>query len=185
MRSSTRWGRVGARLLLASIRGVGAFPITRCHSSPARTHYYIDGVYLGRPQGAILDLLGSRSRRKSCAARRARCSAKNAVGRHGKPHFESAPPATAPRIRRRRPRRYFKPGVTSAGRTTSLWCPTSLFARAYLSLPSATTVYVDVLDYECGQRRWQAWVQGGTGIPGQLPIKLGSSVGGTEYARPA
>ena len=162
------WGAT----IAASIRGVGLSDNSL--SFEPGVPIYIDGVYLGRPQGAILDLLDL-DRVEVLRGPQGTLFGKNAVG--GTVSLISKAPTGDGRG-------YVDVGLGDFNRRDFRGAydisvvPDKLFARVSFSAKRHDG-YVDVLDYECVNGAGSLG-SGGTGIPGQLPIKLGSSVGGTD-----
>jgi iron complex outermembrane recepter protein len=162
------WGAT----IAASIRGVGLSDNSL--SFEPGVPIYIDGVYLGRPQGAILDLLDL-DRVEVLRGPQGTLFGKNAVG--GTVSLISKAPTGDGRG-------YIDVGLGDFNRRDFRGAydisvvPDKLFARVSFSAKRHDG-YVDVLDYECVNGPGSLG-SGGTGIPGQLPIKLGSSVGGTD-----
>src|SRR5580704_6041421 len=162
------WGAT----IAASIRGVGLSDNSL--SFEPGVPIYIDGVYLGRPQGAILDLLDL-DRVEVLRGPQGTLFGKNAVG--GTVSLISKAPTGDGRgyvdvdlgdYNRRDFRGAYDISVI----------PNQVFARVSFS-SKRHDGYVDVLDYECVNGAGSLG-SGGTGLPGQPPIKLGSSVGGTD-----
>jgi iron complex outermembrane recepter protein len=162
------WGAT----IAASIRGVGLSDNSL--SFEPGVPIYIDGVYLGRPQGAILDLLDL-DRVEVLRGPQGTLFGKNAVG--GTVSLISKAPTGDGRG-------YVDVGLGDLNRRDFRGAydvsvvPDKLFARVSFSAKRHDG-YVDVLDYECVHGAGSLG-SGGTGIPGQLPIKLGSSVGPTD-----
>ena len=159
------WGAT----IAASIRGVGLSDNSL--SFEPGVPIYVDGVYLGRPQGAILDLLDL-DRVEVLRGPQGTLFGKNAVG--GTVSLISKQPtgdghgyvdAEFGDYNRRNFRGSYDVAVV----------PNELFARVSFS-SKRRDGYVDVLDYECVNGPGSLG-SGGTGIPGQPPIKLGSGVG--------
>src|SRR5581483_11805274 len=153
------WGAT----IAASIRGVGLSDNSL--SFEPGVPIYIDGVYLGRPQGAILDLLDL-DRVEVLRGPQGTLFGKNAIGGivsmiskqptgdgHGYAQAEFGSFN----------KRYFR------GSWDISVVPDSLFARVSFS-SKRRDGYVDVLDYECVNGPGSLG-KGGTGIPGvQAPI---------------
>jgi iron complex outermembrane receptor protein len=163
------WGST----IAATIRGVGLSDNSL--SFEPGVPIYIDGVYLGRPQGAILDLLDL-DRVEVLRGPQGTLFGKNAIGGtvsliskqptgdghgYGQVEFGSYN------------KRYFR------GAWDISVVPNTLFMRVSYS-NKRRDGYVDVLDYECVHGPGTLGL-GGPGIPGvQFPIKLGSAVGPTD-----
>jgi iron complex outermembrane receptor protein len=163
------WGST----IAASIRGVGLSDNSL--SFEPGVPIYVDGVYLGRPQGAILDLLDL-DRVEILRGPQGTLFGKNAVG--GTVSLISKKPTGDDHgyidvelgdFNRRNFRGAFDVSVL----------PDTLFARVSFSAKRHDG-YVDVLDYECVNGAGSLG-SGGPGIPGvQVPIKLGSAVTPTD-----
>ena len=163
------WGST----IAANIRGIGLSDNSL--SFEPGVPIYIDGVYLGRPQGAILDLLDL-DHVEVLRGPQGTLFGKNAIGGtvsliskqptgDGHGHAEVEFGAYT--------RRYFR------GSWDVSVVPDKLFARVSFS-SKRRDGYVDVLDYECVNGPGSLG-NGGTGIPGvQAPIKLGSQVTATD-----
>ena len=163
------WGST----IAASIRGVGLGDNSL--SFEPGVPIYVDGVYLGRPQGAILDLLDL-DRVEVLRGPQGTLFGKNAIGGtvsllskqptgdgHGYGELELGSYN----------KRYFR------GAWDISVVPNELFARVSFS-SKRRDGYVDVLDYECVNGPGTLGL-GGPGIPGvQGPIKLGSAVSPTD-----
>jgi iron complex outermembrane receptor protein len=159
------WGAT----LAANIRGVGLSDNSL--SFEPGVPIYVDDVYLGRPQGAILDLLDL-ERVEVLRGPQGTLFGKNAVG--GTVSLISKKPtgdghgyvdAEFGSFNRRNFRGSYDVSVV----------PEKLFARVAFS-SKRRDGYVDVLDFECVNGAGSLG-NGGTGIPGgQPPVKLGSSV---------
>ena len=162
------WGST----IAASIRGVGLGDNSL--SFEPGVPIYVDGVYLGRPQGAILDLLDL-DRVEVLRGPQGTLFGKNAIGGivsliskqptgdghgYGQVEFGSYN------------KRYFR------GAWDVAVIPDELFARVSYS-NKRRDGYMDVLDYECVNGAGSLGL-GGPGIPGQGPIKLGSQVSPTD-----
>jgi iron complex outermembrane recepter protein len=162
------WGAT----IAASIRGVGLSDNSL--SFEPGVPIYVDGVYLGRPQGAILDLLDL-DRVEVLRGPQGTLFGKNAVG--GTVSLISKVPTGDGRG-------YVDVGLGDFNRRDFRGAydlsvvPDKLFARVSFS-SKRHDGYVDVLDYECVHGPGSLG-SGGTGLPGQLPIKLGSAVGPTD-----
>jgi iron complex outermembrane receptor protein len=162
------WGAT----IAASIRGVGLSDNSL--SFEPGVPIYIDGVYLGRPQGAILDLLDL-DRVEVLRGPQGTLFGKNAIG--GAVVLISRPP-------RGDGHGYVDVGLGDFNRRDFRGAydlsvvPDTLFARVSFS-SKRHDGYVDVLDYECVHGAGSLG-SGGPGLPGQLPIKLGSAVGPTD-----
>lgn len=163
------WGST----IAATIRGVGLSDNSL--SFEPGVPIYVDGVYLGRPQGAILDLLDL-DRVEVLRGPQGTLFGKNAIGGivsmiskqptgdgHGYAQAEFGSFN----------KRYFR------GSWDVSVVPDELFARVSFS-SKRHDGYVDVLDYECVNGPGSLGL-GGPGIPGvQGPIKLGSAVSPTD-----
>jgi iron complex outermembrane receptor protein len=158
------WGAT----LAASIRGVGLSDNSL--SFEPGVPIYVDDVYLGRPQGAILDLLDL-DRVEVLRGPQGTLFGKNAVG--GTVSLISKKPtgdghgyldAELGDFNRRNFRGSYDVSVV----------PEKLFARVAFS-SKRRDGYVDVLDYECVNGAGSLG-NGGVGVPGQPPVKLGSAV---------
>src|SRR6185295_17969523 len=159
------WGAT----LAANIRGVGLSDNSL--SFEPGVPIYVDDVYLGRPQGAILDLLDL-ERVEVLRGPQGTLFGKNAVG--GTVSLISKKPtgdghgyvdAEFGDFSRRNFRGSYDVSVV----------PEKLFARVAFS-SKRRDGYVDVLDYECVNGAGSLG-NGGAGIPGgQPPVKLGTSV---------
>lgn len=162
------WGST----IAASIRGVGLSDNSL--SFEPGVPIYIDGVYLGRPQGAILDLLDL-DRVEVLRGPQGTLFGKNAVG------------GTVSLISKQATgdgsgfaqadfgsynKRYFR------GSWDVSVVPNTLFARVSFS-SKRRDGYMDVLDYECVNGAGSLGA-GGPGIPGQPGIRLGSAVTATD-----
>ena len=163
------WGST----IAATIRGVGLSDNSL--SFEPGVPIYVDGVYLGRPQGAILDLLDL-DRVEVLRGPQGTLFGKNAIGGvvsliskqptgdghgYGQVEFGSYN------------KRYFR------GAWDISVLKDALFARVSYSAKRRDG-YVDVLDYECVHGPGTLGL-GGPGIPGvQFPIKLGSAVTATD-----
>ena len=163
------WGST----IAATIRGVGLSDNSL--SFEPGVPIYVDGVYLGRPQGAILDLLDL-DRVEVLRGPQGTLFGKNAIG--GIVSMISKQPTGdghgyAEADFGSFNKRYFR------GSWDISVVPDSLFARVSFS-SKRHDGYVDVLDYECVNGPGSLGA-GGTGIPGvQAPIKLGSAVSPTD-----
>jgi iron complex outermembrane recepter protein len=163
------WGST----IAASIRGIGLSDNSL--SFEPGVPIYLDGVYLGRPQGAILDLLDL-DHVEVLRGPQGTLFGKNAIGGtvsliskqptgDGHGHAEVEFGAYN--------RRYFR------GSWDVSVVPDQLFARVSFS-SKRRDGYMDVLDYECVNGPGSLG-NGGTGIPGvQAPIRLGSQVTATD-----
>ena len=163
------WGST----IAATIRGVGLSDNSL--SFEPGVPIYVDGVYLGRPQGAILDLLDL-DRVEVLRGPQGTLFGKNAIGGtvsliskqatgdgHGYGEVELGSYN----------KRYFR------GAWDVSVIPDQLFARVSFS-SKRRDGYMDVLDYVCVNGPGSLGT-GGPGIPGvQPPIKLGSAVSPTD-----
>jgi iron complex outermembrane receptor protein len=163
------WGAT----IAASIRGVGLSDNSL--SFEPGVPIYVDGVYLGRPQGAILDLLDL-DRVEVLRGPQGTLFGKNAIG--GTVSLISKAPTGDGTG-------YVDVGLGDYNRRDFRGAydvsviPETVFARVSFS-SKRHDGYVDVLDYECvnGPR---SLGNGGVGIPGvQAPIKLGSQTTPTD-----
>ncbi len=162
------WGST----IAASIRGVGLSDNSL--SFEPGVPIYVDGVYLGRPQGAILDLLDL-DRVEVLRGPQGTLFGKNAVG--GTVSLISKQPTGdghgfAEADFGAFSKRYFR------GSWDISVVPDSLYARVSFS-SKRRDGYMDVLDYECVNGAGSLG-GGGPGIPGQPPIRLGSAVTATD-----
>ena len=163
------WGAT----IAASIRGVGLSDNSL--SFEPGVPIYVDGVYLGRPQGAILDLLDL-DRVEVLRGPQGTLFGKNAIG--GTVSLISKQPTGdghgyAEAEFGSFNKRYFR------GTWDVSVIPDSVFARVSFS-SKRRDGYVDVLDYECVNGPGSLGA-GGPGIPGvQPPIRLGSAVSATD-----
>ena len=162
------WGAT----IAANIRGVGLSDNSL--SFEPGVPIYVDGVYLGRPQGAILDLLDL-DHIEVLRGPQGTLFGKNAVG--GTVSLISKAPTGDGKGFASAEfgdfnRRYFR-----ASWDVSL-VPDSLFARVSFS-SKRRDGYINVLDYECVNGPGSLGA-GGPGIPGQAGIKLGSAVTPTD-----
>ncbi len=163
------WGST----IAASIRGVGLGDNSL--SFEPGVPIYVDGVYLGRPQGAILDLLDL-DRVEVLRGPQGTLFGKNAIG--GTVSLISKQPTGdghgyASADFGAFNQRYYR------GSWDVSVVPDSLFARVSFSSKKRDG-YMDVLDYECVNGAGSLGA-GGPGIPGvQGPIKLGSQVTATD-----
>jgi iron complex outermembrane receptor protein len=163
------WGAT----IAASIRGVGLSDNSL--SFEPGVPIYVDGVYLGRPQGAILDLLDL-DRVEVLRGPQGTLFGKNAIG--GTVSLISKAPTGDGKG-------YVDVGLGNYNRRDFRGAydisvvPDKLFARVSFSAKRHDG-YMDVLDYECVNGPGSLG-NGGTGIPGgQGPIKLGSQTGPTD-----
>jgi iron complex outermembrane receptor protein len=162
------WGAT----IAASIRGVGLSDNSL--SFEPGVPIYVDGVYLGRPQGAILDLLDL-DRVEVLRGPQGTLFGKNAIG--GTVSLISKAPTGDGHG-------YVDVGLGDFNRRDFRGAydlsvvPDQLFARVSFS-SKRHDGYVDVLDYECVHGPGTLG-SGGPGIPGQLPIKLGSQTSPTD-----
>ncbi len=162
------WGAT----IAASIRGVGLGDNSL--SFEPGVPIYVDGVYLGRPQGAILDLLDL-DRVEVLRGPQGTLFGKNAIG--GTVSLISKQPTGSGKG-------YAEAefGAYSKRNFRGSWdvsiVPDSLFARVSFS-SKRRDGYIDVLDYECVNGPGSLGT-GGPGIPGQPPIRLGSAVSPTD-----
>ncbi len=164
------WGAT----IAASIRGVGLSDNSL--SFEPGVPIYVDGVYLGRPQGAILDLLDL-DRVEILRGPQGTLFGKNAVG--GTVSLISKKPTGDGHGYLEAEfgdfnRRYFRGSYDVAV------IPQQLFARIAFS-SKRRDGYVDVLDFECVNGAGSLGA-GGPGLPalGQPGIRLGSAVGPTD-----
>jgi iron complex outermembrane receptor protein len=154
------WGAT----IAASIRGVGLSDNSL--SFEPGVPIYVDGVYLGRPQGAILDLLDL-DRVEVLRGPQGTLFGKNAIG--GTVSMVSKAPTGDGKG-------YVDVGLGDYNRRDFRGAydisvvPDQLFARVSFS-SKRHDGYVDVLDYECVN---------GPGSLGNGPIKLGSQTGPTD-----
>ena len=163
------WGST----IAASIRGVGLGDNSL--SFEPGVPIYVDGVYLGRPQGAILDLLDL-DHVEILRGPQGTLFGKNAIGGTvsliskqptGDGHGSASVDFGAYK------QRYFR------GSWDVSVVPDRLFARVSFSSKKRDG-YMDVLDYVCVNGPGSLGA-GGPGIPGvQAPIKLGSAVSPTD-----
>ncbi len=162
------WGAT----IAASIRGVGLSDNSL--SFEPGVPIYVDGVYLGRPQGAILDLLDL-DRVEVLRGPQGTLFGKNAVG--GTVSLISKQPtgdghgfaeAEFGKFDKRNFRGSYDVSVV----------PDKLFARVSFS-SKRRDGYIEVLDYECIHGPGSLGL-GGPGIPGQPPIRLGSAVSAAD-----
>src|ERR1700722_848858 len=163
------WGAT----IAASIRGVGLSDNSL--SFEPGVPIYVDGVYLGRPQGAILDLLDL-DRVEVLRGPQGTLFGKNAVG--GTVSLISKPPTGDGRV-------YIDVGLGDFNRRDFRGAydisviPNTVFARVSFS-SKRHDGYMDVLDYECVNGPGSLG-NGGVGIPGVKPgIKLGSQTTATD-----
>jgi iron complex outermembrane recepter protein len=162
------WGAT----IAASIRGVGLSDNSL--SFEPGVPIYVDGVYLGRPQGAILDLLDL-DRVEVLRGPQGTLFGKNAIG--GTVSLISKAPTGDGHG-------YVDVGLGDFNRRDFRGAydisvvPDKLFARVSFS-SKRHDGYVDVLDYECIHGPGSLG-NGGPGLPGQPPIKLGSQTTPTD-----
>jgi len=163
------WGAT----IAASIRGVGLSDNSL--SFEPGVPIYVDGVYLGRPQGAILDLLDL-DRVEVLRGPQGTLFGKNAIG--GTVSLISKAPTGDGKG-------YVDVGLGDFNRRDFRGAydisviPNTVFARVSFS-SKRHDGYMDVLDYECVNGPGSLG-NGGVGIPGVQPgIKLGSQTTPTD-----